>query len=646
VQAVQLVSPEQLSHMRFRLPKTSMAIEATGRLVWQLRSKKEAGIQFVELSSEARDGIRQWIGAEASRAVAPSEPRQKTSQREKPAAQVEPQAPVPAATVLPAPETPVRQTPASSAANAKAAKPKPSPLPAGQPAAGASRIPNRPSPVPPATPAPQFTAGLPLPKESAPPNAEPQQTPADLLSSRLPSAGSAFPPGRIPLRNAPHTDGFAVPPPTGTVPNVPSWNGYVAPGLGMRYRRPRRWWTYTAALGIIAAVGFAGLMMIDPSTISRARLATAAHQPDTTRNLPQDPLANNTDSNASPNTPTLPSAQPPIPTPDNSAAANAPRHQAPQALGSGNASPTESSDAGANESGSSKARLDNSANSPAPPNSASAAKSTNDGEASAPKAGGETPRPDRSETSEKESASAGNSKPNTNSSSQPAEPKETAPAGSSNSSSTANRNEAQPSSSAPAAAVAPASAPVSATPPSTTQPSVQPTQKDQDDYAHTAKRDGTSVPSGAASSAAPPRGSSVVMSGGSSSPVPPSVPLVGVPSGSVGATSRFHSFRIPPELQSKAAQLAGSLQIGQILSSYSPSYPIEAARAGVEGIVRLDVMVAPNGNVESVTIVSGPPMLAAVSVTAVKQWHYGETLLGGQPIEAEQYVTLVFRLAK
>lgn len=164
------------------------------------------------------------------------------------------------------------------------------------------------------------------------------------------------------------------------------------------------------------------------------------------------------------------------------------------------------------------------------------------------------------------------------------------------------------------------------------------------------------MPSGGASSNKPPaqqlsaaspaRGSSVVMSGEPSSPVAPSVPLVGVPSGSVGATSRFHSFRIPPELQSKAAQLAGSLQIGQILSSYSPSYPIEAARSGVEGIVKLDVMVAPNGNVENVTIVSGPPMLTAVSVTAVKQWHYGETLLGGQPVEAEQYVTLIFRLAK
>jgi len=136
------------------------------------------------------------------------------------------------------------------------------------------------------------------------------------------------------------------------------------------------------------------------------------------------------------------------------------------------------------------------------------------------------------------------------------------------------------------------------------------------------------------------------MSGEKSSPVTPSVPLVGVPSGSVGATSQFHAIRIPPELQSQAAKLAGNLQIGQMLSSYAPAYPIDAARAGVEGIVKLDVMVAPNGNVESVKVLSGPPALTAVSISAVKQWHYGETLLGGQPIEAEQYVTLVFRLAK
>lgn len=56
VQAVQVVSAEQLSRMRFRLPKTSVSIEATGKLVWQLRSKKEAGIQFVDIPKRgARD---------------------------------------------------------------------------------------------------------------------------------------------------------------------------------------------------------------------------------------------------------------------------------------------------------------------------------------------------------------------------------------------------------------------------------------------------------------------------------------------------------------------------------------------------------------------------------------------------------------
>jgi protein TonB len=122
--------------------------------------------------------------------------------------------------------------------------------------------------------------------------------------------------------------------------------------------------------------------------------------------------------------------------------------------------------------------------------------------------------------------------------------------------------------------------------------------------------------------------------------------LSGIPSGSVGATSQFHAIRIPPELRTKGAQLGGNLQLGQMLSSYSPSYPLDAARQGVEGIVKLDAIVAPDGTVENVQVLSGPAMLTGVSVAAVKQWRYGQTLLGGRPIGAEQYVTLVFRLGK
>jgi hypothetical protein len=74
VQAVQVVTSDHLPRMRFRLPKTDRTIEVAGRMVWQLRSRKEVGIQFVDLSDAARAQIHEWIATEPSRLAAPPEP--------------------------------------------------------------------------------------------------------------------------------------------------------------------------------------------------------------------------------------------------------------------------------------------------------------------------------------------------------------------------------------------------------------------------------------------------------------------------------------------------------------------------------------------------------------------------------------------
>jgi Gram-negative bacterial TonB protein C-terminal/PilZ domain len=647
MQAVQMVSAEQLSNMRFRLPKTSIAIEATGRLVWQLRSKKEAGIQFVNLSDEAREGIRKWVNGESSRGIgAPEAAAQQTQPAEKPSKQSPAPQPAPVAPVPPVSQ-PAASQPAAAAAKPvpPAAKPKKPILPVAEP-----QIPS----------APQFASSgsLPSAHESVLPVNEPQATSSRIPPSVPPSEGSAFPAGQIKLPKPPRPQGVPVPPPLGNVANMPSWNGYVAPGIGMRYRKPRRWWTYTAALGIIAAVGFAGLMMIDPSTISRARLATAAHEPDSMTNVPRA----NSGANAPSSSVSSPSnAPPPAPgSTDSGTTASRQQKQTPQI-------PT-NDDLPAEEQHTYSAKQDSnpqkSAVAPANPRTSgnSASDSSSDGNSSAADEKANTKRRETGEsateraekrTSNRAAEAAGSYQPGQSQKNEAAPPTSSpASAPPSNGTSASHETSSQPS--APAAA-APLSPPVT----SATTSAVQPTavQKDQDDYARTARQETSGTanssklpaqqPTGLSSARTPPAsGSSVVVSGGASSPVPPSVPLVGVPSGSVGATSQFHAIRIPPELQSKAAQLAGNLQIGQMLSSYSPSYPVDAARAGVEGIVKLDVIVAANGNVETVKILSGPPALAAVSISAVKQWHYGETLLGGQPIEAEQYVTLVFRLAK
>ena len=59
--------------MRFHLPKSSDWIEASGKLVWQGASRKEAGIQFVDVGENGRRQIQNWIRSGASSPDTPLE---------------------------------------------------------------------------------------------------------------------------------------------------------------------------------------------------------------------------------------------------------------------------------------------------------------------------------------------------------------------------------------------------------------------------------------------------------------------------------------------------------------------------------------------------------------------------------------------
>jgi cell division septation protein DedD len=58
VQSVHRLDQRKFSKVRFRLSKTARWVEAGGKFVWMNHSKKIAGIEFVRISAEARNQIR------------------------------------------------------------------------------------------------------------------------------------------------------------------------------------------------------------------------------------------------------------------------------------------------------------------------------------------------------------------------------------------------------------------------------------------------------------------------------------------------------------------------------------------------------------------------------------------------------------
>jgi protein TonB len=118
-----------------------------------------------------------------------------------------------------------------------------------------------------------------------------------------------------------------------------------------------------------------------------------------------------------------------------------------------------------------------------------------------------------------------------------------------------------------------------------------------------------------------------------------------IPSGTVSVSfGTYPSIRVPPELKSQAS--AASLQIGSLISRVDPIYPEDARRQSIEGTVKVHAIVGKDGVIQGMESISGPPLLVSAALSALRQWRYKPTLLGDQPIETGQDITIVFQLAK
>ena len=60
----------------------------------------------------------------------------------------------------------------------------------------------------------------------------------------------------------------------------------------------------------------------------------------------------------------------------------------------------------------------------------------------------------------------------------------------------------------------------------------------------------------------------------------------------------------------------------KVKSKVSPAYPELARRMSIAGVVKVQVVVAPNGSVKSTKVVGGHPLLVTAAVDAVKKWRF------------------------
>ena len=77
-----------------------------------------------------------------------------------------------------------------------------------------------------------------------------------------------------------------------------------------------------------------------------------------------------------------------------------------------------------------------------------------------------------------------------------------------------------------------------------------------------------------------------------------------------------------------------------------PVYPALAKQIGRSGRVELRAIIAVDGTIQSLEVVGGDPMFFPSALEAVRQWRYTPTVLNGQNVQVDTYITVIYNLRR
>jgi len=97
---------------------------------------------------------------------------------------------------------------------------------------------------------------------------------------------------------------------------------------------------------------------------------------------------------------------------------------------------------------------------------------------------------------------------------------------------------------------------------------------------------------------------------------------------------------------SKPITVTSDVQAAKLLRKVIPVYPKLAIAAHISGTVRLMGVVAKDGTVQQIRVVSGPALLVEAALDAVRQWVYRPTMLNNKPVEVIAPIDVIFTLSR
>jgi TonB family protein len=102
----------------------------------------------------------------------------------------------------------------------------------------------------------------------------------------------------------------------------------------------------------------------------------------------------------------------------------------------------------------------------------------------------------------------------------------------------------------------------------------------------------------------------------------------------------------PSVASTDAVRVGGNIKAPKKLTHVSPEYPPAMLDAGLEGVVPMEALIARDGSVVSVRVLSADvhPEFARAAEVAVRQWQFSPTLLNGEAVDVRMAVSIRFSL--
>jgi protein TonB len=133
-------------------------------------------------------------------------------------------------------------------------------------------------------------------------------------------------------------------------------------------------------------------------------------------------------------------------------------------------------------------------------------------------------------------------------------------------------------------------------------------------------------------------------------PALPASPGIALPIGASTTLPKFEGPRAPASDVIKPPEapvlVGGAVQSAKLIKQVVPAYPQTARQLRISGTVHLLGIIAKDGTIQRLQVLSGHPLLRQAALDAVSQWVYRPTVLNGQPVEVEAPIDVIFTLSQ